>query len=98
MYSLHPNIKEMVEIKPHQVLIWLLGGDIEGLDTNVMAVFWFIDGYAISKMYEFFLKFWRNQSSDYATCFFINIITWISGQNTKVTVVYRRKKDKQSCK
>ena len=45
-------VKVLMENEPQLVYIWLLGGNIEGLEADLMLRFWITAGYIIRNMYN----------------------------------------------
>ena len=52
LYCIGNNIREFIESSPAEVLSWILGGRIEGVDEQDMVDFWCITGKYVCKMYH----------------------------------------------
>ena len=52
LYGIGNNVRECIESSPAEVLSWLLGGRIEGVDEQDMIDFWCITGKYVCKIYH----------------------------------------------
>ena len=52
LYQIDPSIEECMKNEPRNALIWMLGGNIEGMEADLMTKFWITSGYAVHKMYR----------------------------------------------
>ena len=51
LYGIGNNVRECIESSPAEVLSWILGGRIEGVEEQDMIDFWCITGKYVCKMY-----------------------------------------------
>ena len=52
LYNIDEKVKVMISENPHKVFLWLLGGNIEYIDIEVMISFWITAGYEVTRMYR----------------------------------------------
>ena len=56
IYKISPRLEDIIQENPSEILGWLLGGDIPGMDLDTMTPIWRISGASIVEMYLFFTK------------------------------------------
>ena len=56
IYKISPRLEDIIQENPSEILGWLLGGDIPGMDLDAMTPIWRISGASIVEMYLFFTK------------------------------------------
>ena len=52
LYNIDEKIQVMIYENPHKVFLWLLGGNIEYLDIEIMIRFWIVAGYEVTRIYR----------------------------------------------
>ena len=52
LYNIDLKVKAVISENPHKVFLWLLGGNIEDLEAEIMIRFWIIAGYEVTRMYR----------------------------------------------
>ena len=52
LYKIDPEVKEVILTNPNKVFLWILGGNVDGLDVEVIIRFWITAGYEISRIYK----------------------------------------------
>ena len=52
LYNIDEKIQVMIYENPHKVFLWLLGGNIEYLDIEIMTRFWIVAGYEVTRIYR----------------------------------------------
>ena len=56
IYKISPRLKDIIQENPSEILGWLLGGDIPGIEIDTMTSIWRISGSSIVEMYLFITK------------------------------------------